>query len=382
VSIVGAGPYGLAAAAWLDRARVGRAIFGEPMEFWRRNMPAGMLLRSAWEASHIADPDRALTLDRYEAGNGRALPRPVPLTNFVEYGHWYQRSAVPDVDRRRVRLVEQAAAGFRLELDDGEELRSRRVVVAAGLHPFGRRPAPFDELPDELASHSSEHTDLARFAGRRVLVAGAGQSALESAALLHEHGADVELVARADQLHWLRGAQLRGRLGPLRPLVYPSTDVGPPGLNQLVARPVVFRRFPLSWQGRMAHRSIRPAGARWLVPRLAGVPMTLGLAPTTVAVVGARVHVTFDDGSVREADHVLAATGYRVDVTHYSFLAPQLAAALSLRQGYPLLRRGFESSVEGLHFLGAPAAESYGPLMRFVSGTRFAARALARSMTT
>jgi hypothetical protein len=45
--------------------------------------------------------------------------------------------------------------------------------------------------------------------------------------------------------------------------------------------------------------------------------------------------------------------------------------------GYPILGRGFESSIPGLHFLGAPAAWSFGPTMRFVSGSWYAARQLA-----
>jgi len=384
IAILGAGPYGLAAAAHLRAAGVEPLVLGEPMEFWRGNMPAGMLLRSAWEASHIADPRRELTLDRFEAETGE-LSRPVSLEDFLRYGAWYQGRAVPDVDRRRVtRLGVDGGdgGGLELELDDGAVVRARRAVVAAGLHPFGRRAAPYDALPDELASHSSQLLDLRPFAGRDVLVAGAGQSALESAALLHEAGAGVEVLARAGTVHWLRGAGLRRRLGPFRGLLYPSTDVGPPGLNQIVARPAVFRRFPLGWQGRMAYRSIRPAGAAWLVPRLEGVPLTLGRRTVAVEAADGRARVTLDDGSVREVDHVLAATGYPVDVTRYPFLAPAVVERLAVRRGYPLLGRGLESSVPGLHFLGAPAAESFGPLMRFVSGTGYAARALTREAAT
>ncbi len=64
VTIVGAGPYGLSAAAHL-RAIKGLEVrvFGEPMCFWARNMPDGMLLRSNWTATQIADPHRALTLE-------------------------------------------------------------------------------------------------------------------------------------------------------------------------------------------------------------------------------------------------------------------------------------------------------------------------------
>ena len=80
VAIIGAGPYGLAAAAHLAQIKgLTVSIFGEPMGFWRTAMPAGMLLRSAWSASHIADPNGALTLDAYKLGSGNHLASPIPL---------------------------------------------------------------------------------------------------------------------------------------------------------------------------------------------------------------------------------------------------------------------------------------------------------------
>jgi hypothetical protein len=88
--------------------------------------------------------------------------------------------------------------------------------------------------------------------------------------------------------------------------------------------------------------------------------------------------MTLDDGTQRWADHALLATGYRVDVSRYSFLGPELLGALRLADGYPPLRAGFESAIPGLHFLGAPAAYSFGPLCRFVAGTAYTARALRR----
>jgi hypothetical protein len=74
------------------------------------------------------------------------------------------------------------------------------------------------------------------------------------------------------------------------------------------------------------------------------------------------------------------ATGYRVDVRKYEFLSDSLLSAVRLNDGYPVLGTGFESSIPGLHFLGAPAAWSYGPLMRFVAGADFAARAVTQSV--
>ena len=216
VAIVGAGPYGLSAAARLLPLRgLDVRVFGEPMLFWAA-MPRGMLLRSAWEACHIGFPDGGLTLDRYRAQAGRDFGRPVPLEAFVDYGLWFQRTAVPEVDRRRVERVDPAPGGFALQLADGETVRARRVVIAAGIEAFPYRPQTFSDCPRELVTHSSEHRDLSRFAGARVVVIGAGQSALQSAALLHEAGARVEVVARRDQIIWLRGGTVQRRLGRSR----------------------------------------------------------------------------------------------------------------------------------------------------------------------
>jgi len=213
------------------------------------------------------------------------------------------------------------------------------------------------------------------------MVVGGGQSALESAALLTEAGAQVEVIARSRNIHWLRGTWLRQYLGPLRPLVYPSTDVGPPGLNWIVARPYVFRQLPPRLRERVARRSIRPAGAPWLQPRLRMVPLTTGRAVTSVVPSGARIQLGLNDGTERRVDHVLLATGYSVDATKYPFLAACIMQSLSRSQGYPVLTTRFESSVPGVFFLGASAAHSFGPLLRFVSGTGYAARTLTRYVT-
>jgi Pyridine nucleotide-disulphide oxidoreductase len=380
VAIVGAGPYGLATAAHLGAAGVQTQVFGEPMGFWRRHMPVGMLLRSPWEASHISDPQRSLTLDRYERARGVRLSRPIPLDDFVEYGEWFQREAVPGLDRRTVTGVEPVDGGFKLTLEDGESLGAARVVVAAGLAPFGRRPPPFDELPAALVSHSSDYGDLARLGGSRVVVVGAGQSALESTALLHEAGAEVEVVARAPGVHWLGRSALLHRLEPVRRLLYAPTDVGPAVLSWVVATPSLFRRLPLESQVRLARRSIRPAGAAWLKPRLERVPITTGASVVAANMASDGLILRLSDGSERRVDHVVLATGYGVEVSRYPFLSPELLGSLRLVDGYPKLTGGFESSVPGLHFVGAPAAWSFGPLMRFVAGTDFTARAVARGV--
>ncbi|MGH9448343.1 MAG: hypothetical protein ACRD3O_21890, partial [Terriglobia bacterium] len=167
----------------------------------------------------------------------------------------------------------------------------------------------------------------------------------------------------------------------IKGVLYAPTDVGPAGVSQLVARPDLLRRLPRGAQRKLWKRSVRPAGARWLVDRLREVPIRLGRSVETAAVRGNRVAIRFDDGVYREAHHVLLGTGFRVDISKYGFLCPALLESIQRVTGYPCLAQGLETSVPGLHILGAPAAFSFGPLMQFVSGARYTARSLVRCIT-
>ena len=377
VAVLGAGPHGLAATAHLRRAGVDVHAIGDPMSFWR-TMPVGMLLRSNRTATCIAEYQGPLSLEAYSAETGIPWVSPFPLEQFLDYGMWVQRQVAPDVDSRVVERVESDGSGFSVRFADGDRLTARRVVVAAGIAPFAHRPSVADQLPRELASHAADHRDLSVFRGRRVLVVGGGQSALESAALLHENGAEVEVAVRKDHLTWLHGGKYHRMLGRWAKLVYAPTDVGPMGLSRIVAVPDLFRRLPRAVQDPAAHRAIRPAGAAWLGPRLADVPIRLGTTVQELTADGDRVHVRLSTGERLTVDHVLFGTGYRVDVGRYPFLAPSLVDRIERAGGYPVLRRGLETSVPGLHIVGAPAAWSFGPIMRFVAGGWYAGQAVAR----
>ena len=382
VAIIGAGPYGLAAAAHLRARNVETRIFGEPMEFWTKHMPRGMFLRSGPGASSLGDPDGRLRLDRYRSLHHLPDATPVPIADFIRYGLWFQERAVPDVDQRHVTQLATAAQGFRVRLDDGEEFHARRVVVATGIGLFAQRPVHFAELPAALVSHSLDHADLSRFARQRVLVVGAGQSGLESAALLHEAGAAVEVLARARKITWLGQTPSQPTLLStvrrlLSPIARPPLDImGPRFMSWLIAWPRMFRKMPSALQDYLTARAVRPAGAAWLVPRLAGVPLTTGCSVAAATPTSSQLRLRLSDGSERLVDHVLLCTGYRVDIARYAFLTADLRRAVQTCDGYPDLTDGFESSVPGLHFVGTPAANSFGPLCRFVVGTRYVARAL------
>ena len=278
-------------------------------------------------------------------------------------------------------LVDRDGAAFRLTMPDGELIRAGKVVIAAGIGAFQRKPVEFANLPQTQVSHCYEGRKFHEFSGKRVAVIGAGQSALESAVLLHESGAEVEILAKITELRWIGGHAWLHHLGPISAMLYSKYDVGPAGISRLVSAPNAVHRIPLKLRDKIRKRAVRAAGSRWLPPRLASVKTTLGRAVQGAASLASEVQLKLDDGSERRVDHVLLGTGYDVDISRYDFLSRELVRDVTQLDGYPVLSRGLCSSVPGLHFVGATAARSFGPLLYFVAGTEFASRELVPHIT-
>jgi cation diffusion facilitator CzcD-associated flavoprotein CzcO len=376
VVIVGAGPYGLSAGAYLKAKGIGVRVFGEPMDFWANKMPKGMLLRSPREASSIADPRSTFTLEAYEAASSTKPAAPVPLETFVAYGRWFQQQLSAEIDRSAICRVTREGSAFQIALQDGRVVRSGRVVVAAGIGAFQRKPAIFEQLPPVQVSHCYEGRKICELAGKRIVVIGAGQSALESAALLHEAGSEVEIIARVPALRWIGRHKWLHSLGPISKMMYSKHDVGPVGISRLVAYPSLMSHVPMPLKDKIRKRAVRSAGSRWLPPRLTSVKISTGRFVQSAKPVGDEIQLKLDDGTERRVDHVLMGTGYDVDISRYNFLAPELVAGVQRLNGYPDLGKGFSTSVPGLHFIGATAARSFGPLLYFVAGTEFASKEL------
>lgn len=379
VAVLGAGPHGISAAVHLRRAGQEVHVFGNPMSFWR-SMPKGMMLRSNMSATNMVEPKGPLSLRAHMDETDVEFDHPVPLERFTDYGRWVQRKAVPDLDERLVTEVDVGRDHFTVSLADGDVVSARRVVVAAGIGSFAHIPPGFEHLPPEVMSHTGQHHDLSAFEGQRVVVVGGGQSALECAALMQESGAEVEALIRSERVVWLRRVSPRKFMGPFGGIAYAPTDVGPLWYSRFVATPAFFRQFPRGVQTRVAYRSIRPACAYFVRTRLDPVRLTLGTALVAAKARADQVRLTLSDGSTREVDHVMFGTGYRVDVSRYPFLGPSILAGLDCVGGYPVLRPGLESSIAGLHFTGAPASWSFGPIMRFVSGSWYGGRAVASAI--
>ena len=383
VVVIGAGPYGLAVAAHLKSRGVATLAFGEPMSFWRRHMPKGMKLRSPLAATDISDPENAHSLEAYSRSHGAPLAEPLPIEAFLDYGEWFQTRAVPDLDRRLVVRVEATGNGYLVAPAGGEPVFARRVVMAAGLANQQFRPPAFAGAAG-LVSHTSDHDGFDNFRGMRVAVIGRGQSACETAALLSEAGARAEIICRGP-IHWLGAGrhaggwrrEMRGRLSSL--LQAPSA-VGPFPLSWLVEAPSLVGMLPKDMRAAFNAASLRAGAAGWLRPRFDEVKIISDVEIVGAAAKGHGVEVKFAQGEPRVFDRVILATGYKFDVGRLGMLAPELRSAIACRAGSPVLSAGFESSARGLHFVGAAAVASLGPLMRFIAGTGFTGRRVAHSI--
>jgi len=390
VVVIGAGPYGLSAAAYLQHAGTDPYVLGQSMAFWKKNMPSRMLLRSKSEASNIAAPQKHLSITAYEKTIGRKIVDPLPIEDFIAYGEWFQRQVTSNLDTRQVEKISHDGCVFELTLDDGERLQSKSVVLALGIGPFFYRPEQFAGIPREIAPHSSDLNDFSQFRGKRVAVIGKGQSALEYAALLHESHAEVQILTRASALTfrpfaWRKNLFRKLTPGPLRGFsyrVFPPTDLGDIRTARKMADPDLFRRQSPEIQEKLLKDCAKPVGAYWLPSRLEGVPVRTTVSVARAAIVGAALRLELTDGTTDEVDLVVLATGYKIDVSKYRILDSALQERVQKTEdGYPVLDTGLQTSVNGLYMAGVIGERTLGPTLRFVTGTSNAGPRLAAAIT-
>lgn len=385
VCIVGAGPYGLAIAAHLRHVGVDFRIFGSPMRRWLTQMPKAMLLKSEGCASGLPDPEGRYGLPQFCREQG--LPyvdygTPLSREIFARYALSFQQKFVPQVEDVLVSAVSKTDAGFEVRLSSGETSRSAHVIVATGMDQMERVPEELGRLPSELCSHSAAHYDLSKFKGKDVIVIGAGQSGLETAAILQEEGASVTLVVRAPAIAWNNVPSMTRRSLYQR-VRRPRTQLGQ-GLKLWVydSAPQLFHHLPRQVRLSRVKTALGPAGGWWLKDRVVGqMPVLVAHQLRTAEARNGRValQVTDQNGQpkVLIADHVIAATGYRFNFQNLPFLDQNLKSQVRHEEQMPQLSSNFESSVPGLYFTGLSSANSFGPVMRFLAGTGFTARRIS-----
>src|SRR5438046_2270331 len=389
-AIIGAGPYGLSVAAHLRGRGLRLRIFGRLMDSWRAHMPKGMMLKSDGFASNIYDPNNSFTLKQFCASRGIEYAdtgTPVRVETFTAYGSAFKNHLVPELEDKLVVALDKLQDGFRLTLDDGEAFTARRVVLAVGITHFPDVPANLLHLPAGFLSHSYCHHDLVTFRGRSVVVLGGGASATDLAGLLRDAGADVQLVARQKELKFHGKPQVGKPRTLWQRIRSPQSGLGPGWRSRFFANaPSFFHYLPQRLRLEIVRTHLGPSGGWFAKEKVLGrVPLLLGYVAERAEVHDRKVHLHLrcDDGAEREivTDHIIAATGYKVDTERLKFLSEEIRANLKVLEGSPVLSRTFESSVAGLYFVGVAAANSFGPVMRFAFGAGFAARRITEVMT-
>ncbi len=386
-AIIGAGPYGLSIAAHFRSRGIPFRIFGRPMDSWLNHMPKGMMLKSDGFASNIYDPGQAFTLGKFCAEQEIEYSdtgRPVRLDTFSAYGLAFRERILPELEDHLVVNLDRAPEGFLLQLENGETVTVRRVVLAVGITHFEYVPENLAHLPPELLSHSFRHADPEVFSGRSVVVIGGGASAIDLAAVLREANADVQLVARQSALkfHTSPTGKPRSRWQQIR---HPQSGLGPGLRSRFFSdAPGLFHYLPESLRLEIVARTLGPSAGWFVKEKMSRVPCLLGHTPQSAEVVGGKVRLRLRaaDGSERDilTDHVIAATGYKVDLGRLPFLSGEIRSKIRTAKGSPVLSPTFESSVPGIYFAGLAAANSFGPVMRFAFGAGFAARRLTEAM--
>ena len=386
-AIVGAGPYGLSIAAYLRRAGTSYRLLGQPMHSWAQCMPKGMMLRSEPFASSLWDPQRRYTYGRFCAEHGlpyQPIGLPPTLQRFLEYAHWFQRHAVGDVPGDMVRHIRREAKVFALTLADGSELIASKVVLATGQMAFKRMPAELSQVASPYVVHSAQMAEPISYRGQDVIVIGRGQSALQWSALLHEAGARVRVLTRGDKLKWNGGPKPNRTL--LDKLTKPYSGLGAGWKDIAIAElPQLYRAmFPAPKRHSHVSESFGPSGAWWLRQRVENRIQTIhGSTLVGGALVGDKVAIAVRQGDELlelHADRVIAATGFEIDLDRIDYLDPALVSAIEREGLTPRLDRRYQTSVPGLHVVGAASANTFGPVMRFMFGAKHAAPTLARSL--
>ena len=360
-------------------------IFGRPMQSWLNHMPAGMSLKSDGYASTLYDPKGEFTLERFCREKGLPYHRsgvPVPLDTFVAYGLEFQKRMVPQVETVDIEYIGKHPSGFLLRTAAGEEFTARRVVLAIGIRHFGFMPEQLRDLPPDAVSHSFQYGEVSQFEGKRVLVVGAGASAVDLAASLADAGVDVHIMGRRPRIGFYV-PEMDPR--PLRRRVlYPRSGLGV-GWEYVICveAPLMFRALPRRFRHRVVRRHLGPIPGWFMRDKVEGrIPMHMSAQIRNVRCEGGKVVVSYDQPEHADqtfvADHVIAATGYKPRVDTLKFLDPALSEEIETAENSPVVGGNFQTSVPGLHMIGLATANCFGPAQRFAVGAKWTSRHLAR----
>lgn len=372
--VVGAGPFGLSAAALAREQGVDVVTVGRPMGFWRERMPDGMLLRSGpgWHLDASEEHtlraylhDRRLTPDGFE---------PIPVGVFLDYADWFRAAKGIEVREELVTAIARRDGAFEAELSGGGRVRSDVVVAAPGVGYFASLPGWAREVPPGRMAHSSDLVSFDALSGRRVLIVGGRQSAYEWAALMSEHGAE-----RVDIVH----------RHPAPRFAAVSWDFFDDYVESTLRVEGWWRRLTAAERAAVVARCWEAGRATlepWLPPRLDSSVVrvrprceVVGVAVGGDAGAEGRLEIALSNGETLEEDRIVFATGYAPDLSRVPYLAG-LRDRIATRNGFPVLDESFGTTVPGLFLTGFAATQDFGPFFGFVKAAPASSTLLMRGL--
>lgn len=361
--IIGAGPYGISLAAHASAHGLTYKLLGYPMHFWQNQMPQEMFIRTNPISIGLSDPQNMFTLDRFSEETGVEITTPLPRPVFVHYAMWFADKTnvvfTPEYVSHLQR-VEVSKDGYSVITESGQMYSAHNVIVATGLQHYAYIPEVFAEISSDLVSHTFGYSSFSSFTGKKVAVIGSGQSAWEAAALLHLADSECELLYRRETPNYS---------------VKAATGI------ELIELANTFYDLPLEQkQARWA----KPAGsiANFLRPYVEGkiretAHVSVEQAATTA---DGKLFLKLTNGEHRIVDHVLAATGFQIQLDRVPFIDQHLLQQIKREEAgydqYPLLDAHFQSSLPGLYFAGPLSSHTHGPAFRFIAGLNKACKSI------
>lgn len=367
--VIGAGPYGLATAAYAQSLGVQVKVVGKPLDFWKTHMPRGMFLRSGpdW---HL-DARDTYTFEAYvkEKGLTRAQVKPVPLNVFLDYATWFRSKYNVEPHPALVTRLARSNGSYRATLDDGTEIDADNVLLGLGFTWFRYFPNEvIEKLPEGSYSHTCDTNDFEFLKNKRVLIVGGRQSAFEWAALIREAGAEEISIT-------FRHATPK--------FTEPDWSWVQPMARRTLSDHGWWRRQTAEEQEKIRHdfwaagRLILEAwlDARVHQPNIHIYEKTniIGSAPRG----DGTYDVSLDNGVTVNVHHIILATGYRVNMQNVNFLDPgTIHSRLGTTDGFPMLDTEFQTTLPGLYISGFAATRDFGPFFGFTVACPVAAKVI------
>ncbi len=363
--IIGAGPFGLSAASFANFHQIDYLVIGKPMAFWKENIPENMYLRSGTDW-HL-DPYGNYTIETFLKSRNKTPEdvKPLPLTIFLDYAEWFQEQQNINVLDKLILKLDYLGGEkkYLITLKDGKEIKAINVLIAIGFKFFKKLPVYLTKkLPAGSFTHTCDVVKFEKFKDKSVLIIGGHQSAYEWAALIVEAGAKTVHISHRHEAPEFAESN------------WSWID---PIMDQMVDNPEWYRTLNEKEQEEIERKfwiedsqKLEP----WLLPRIDRENIKIWPLSNVVKCDesnSGQYKVHLDNGRRLEVDHIILATGYKVDINKIPFLSSgNILPKLNINEGFPDLDGYLQTSLPGLYMTSMIATKSFGRFFAYIASCR------------